>query len=276
MPALESAEGPGPLDGTPAPAGGGGSKRAGVPPGRGLRGALSFLTQVPIGLIGEVTPGDVGRGTLYFPLVGAALGGASAATAWLASLILPVWIAALIAVAVGAALTGALHLDGVADTLDSYGAGTRARALEVMRDHAVGSYGIVAVVLDLGLRTAAIAALIGRPHGLLYLVAAGALSRSAAVALGVLLPPARAHAGLTSVLEGVKPWRAIVAAAIGVLVAIACIGPAGIVLAAAGSALAALWGWHCIRRLGGMTGDTLGAASEGVELLVLVAGTAMR
>jgi adenosylcobinamide-GDP ribazoletransferase len=243
-------------------------------PFAGVLGALSFLTQVPVGLLGEVTASDIGRGTLYFPLVGAGVGGASALAAWLVSFVLPVWVAALAAVAVGAALTGALHLDGLADTLDGYGAGTRARALEIMRDHSVGSYGIVAVVLDLGFRTAAIASLLPRPHGLLYLVAAGALSRSAAVALGVLLPPARTNAGLTRVLEGVRPWRAIVAAGLGVAIAVVSVGVPAFALALVVAVVAALWGWHCMDRLGGMTGDTLGAASETSEVLVLLTGVA--
>lgn len=242
----------------------------------GVRGALSFLTQVPVGLLGDVTPTDIGRGTVYFPLVGAAVGGASALVAWLAYMALPLWVAAVAAVAVGAVLTGALHLDGLADTLDGYGAGTRTRALEIMRDHSVGSYGIVAVVLDLGFRAAAIAALLPKPHGLFYLVAAGALSRSAAVALGVLLPPARAHAGLTAVLEGVKPWRAALAVALGLAIAALSIGWATLAAASLAGAAAALWAWHCHRRLGGMTGDTLGAASEGTEVLVLLLGTALR
>jgi adenosylcobinamide-GDP ribazoletransferase len=244
-------------------------------PFAGVRGALSFLTQVPVGLLGDVTPGDIGRGTLYFPLVGAGVGGAAALAAWLASFVLPVWVAALTAVAVGAALTGALHLDGLADTLDGYAAQTRARALEIMRDHSVGSYGIVAVVLALGFRTAAVASLLPRPHGLLYLVAAGALSRSAAVALGVLLPPARANAGLTTVLEGVRTWRAIAAVALGLAVALVSVGPPALALALVVAIFAAAWGWHCMHRLGGMTGDTLGAGSEGAELLVLLVGVAL-
>jgi adenosylcobinamide-GDP ribazoletransferase len=242
----------------------------------GVRGALSFLTQVPVGLLGEVTPADIGRGTIYFPLVGAAVGAASAVAAWLAYMVFPLWVAALVGVGAGVALTGALHVDGLADTLDGYGGGTRARALEIMRDHSVGSYGIVAVILDIGFRAAAIAALLPRAHGLMYLVAAGALSRSAAVALGVLLPPARAQAGLTSVLEGVKAWRVLLAVAIGLVIAGLAIGLPALAAAAMVAAGAALWGWHCRRRLGGMTGDTLGAASEAGEVMVLLLGTALR
>src|SRR3981081_4406692 len=106
----------------------------------GIRGALSFLTVVPVGRGTRFGAGDVGRGAIYFPLIGAGVGGAVALSAWAASLVLPLSLAALIGVAAGALLTGALHLDGLADTADGYGGRTRARALEIMRDHAVGSY----------------------------------------------------------------------------------------------------------------------------------------
>jgi adenosylcobinamide-GDP ribazoletransferase len=219
---------------------------------------------------------DVGRGAVYFPLVGAGIGGAVALTAWAASLVLPFGLAALIAVAAGVLLTGALHLDGLADTADGYGGRTRPRALEIMRDHAVGTYGVVAVVLDLGLRTAALASLLPSPHRLLYVVAAGALSRSLAIGLGALLPSARADGAQASLLERVGPRSAAAAAVIGVLVAVLVSPWAGMLAALGVATVGVLWGWHCVRRLGGMTGDTLGAASEAGEVLVLLVGVIVR
>jgi adenosylcobinamide-GDP ribazoletransferase len=242
---------------------------------KGVRAALSLLTVVPAGDLTGITAEDVGRGTVWFPLIGAGVGAAAALAAWAAAFVLPPLVAGLAAVGVAAVLTGALHLDGLADTADGYGGRTRARALEIMRDHSVGSYGVVALALDVGLRAAAVAALVGRPHGPLWLVAAGALSRSTAVALGVLLPNARAD-GLGRVLEGAGRARVAVAAAAGVAIAGLAAGWPGLAAAAAVAALAALWGWHCVRRLGGATGDTLGAASEGCEIAVLLVGAALR
>jgi len=242
----------------------------------GIRGALSFLTVVPVGRGTGFGASDVGRGAIYFPLIGAGVGGAVALSAWAASLVLPLSLAALSGVAAGALLTGALHLDGLADTADGYGGRTRARALEIMRDHAVGSYGVVAVVLDLGLRTAALASLLPSPHRLLYLVAAGALSRSLAVGLGALLPNARAEGGQSSLLEGIGPRRAAAAAVAGVLIAVLVSRWAALPAAIGVAAVGVLWGWHCLRRLGGMTGDTLGAASEAGEVLVLLVGVVVR
>jgi adenosylcobinamide-GDP ribazoletransferase len=174
------------------------------------------------------------------------------------------------------AADGALHVDGLADTADGYGAADPARALEIMRDHSVGTYGVVAVVLDLGLRTAAIATLAGRPGGLLFLVAAGAVSRSAMVGLGTLVPYARAGPGLGSLLSGAPRSLAIWVALLGAAIAVLAVRLPGLAAAALAGVAVAGWGWHCVRRLGGITGDTLGAASEGCEVIVLLMGVALR
>lgn len=242
----------------------------------GLRGAVSFLTLLPIGSGSGVEGADVGRCAVYFPLIGAAVGAAVAISAWAASLVTPPAVAAVVAVGVGALLTGAIHIDGLADTLDGYGGRGRARTLAIMRDHAIGSYGVVGVVVDLGLRAAVIASLLPKPHLLFYLVAAGALSRSAAVGLGSLLPPARVDGGHAGLLEGVGWRRAAIALLLGVGIAVLCLGWTAVLAAAAVGAGAVLWGRHCLRRLGGVTGDTLGAGSEGAELLVLLLAVVIR
>src|SRR5215472_17269472 len=244
-------------------------------PLRSLRAAVAFLTRVPVDPRGTVEAADVAGGAIFFPVVGALVGGASAAVAWALALVLPAAVAALGAVAAGAALTGALHLDGLADTADSYGAHDRGRALAIMRDHAVGSYGVVAIVLDLALRAAATAALLTRPRGILALVAAGALSRAASAATGALLRPARADASLGSVLAGSSRALAAGAAVLGTAIAVLAMGLAGLAAAAAVALAALAWGGLCRRRLGGITGDTLGAASEGAEVLVLLVGAAL-
>src|SRR5205823_452731 len=113
-----------------------------------------------------------------FPLVGAALGAAVGGAAYGLARIMPSLAAAGIALALGALLTGALHLDGLADTADALGARSREGALAIMRDHAIGTYGATALVLDLVVKTAALAALAGRSRVVLEALAAGALSRA--------------------------------------------------------------------------------------------------
>lgn len=240
------------------------------------RAAVAFLTRIPVDPRGDLNASAVGRGAIYFPLVGGLVGGVSATLAWALAMVFPTTIAALGAVAVAALLTGALHIDGLADTADSYGAMDARRALEIMRDHSVGTYGVVAVALDLAVKTAATAALIARPGGLLLLVAAGALSRSALVGLGALVPYARAEAGLGTLLAGAPRSAVVVAAALGTVIAALSAHLSAIVAAALVGLAALVWAWHCTRRLGGITGDTLGAASEGSEILVLLVGVAWR
>jgi adenosylcobinamide-GDP ribazoletransferase len=238
-----------------------------------FRAAVSFLTRLPVGDRGDIGPTDIGNGVIYFPLVGAAVGGAIAVTAWAASLILPVTAAAIFGVGAGVLLTGAIHADGLADTADGYGASNRARALEIMHDHQLGTYGVLAVAIDVGLRVALLAALLAHPRGLTFLVAAGALSRASAVGAGALFPKARVDGLHSSVLKGVNTSRAVLALVIGLAIALISVGWLALPGALAASVATALWGWHCHRRLGGMTGDTLGAASEFSELLVLALGS---
>src|SRR5947207_11706745 len=108
-----------------------------MPVVRRLLAAIAFLTRIPIG--GGTS--DVAGGAVLFPLVGAALGAAVGGTAYGLARILPSFAAAGIALALDALLTGALHLDGLADTADALGAGSREGALAIMRDHAIGTSG---------------------------------------------------------------------------------------------------------------------------------------
>src|SRR5262245_11857332 len=98
--------------------------------------AVAFLTRVPLGRVVSVDAGDVGRGAWLFPAVGGLVGGTAGLLADVTAAWLPALAAGALAVALAALLTGALHLDALADTADSLGATSRERALEIMRDHA--------------------------------------------------------------------------------------------------------------------------------------------
>src|SRR5262245_48108304 len=154
---------------------------------RPLPAAVAFLTRIPVGGASF----DPRTGAALFPVVGAGVGAAVGGTAYGLARIVPPLVAAGAALAVGALLTGALHLDGLADTADALGTRSREAALAIMRDHAIGSYGAVALVLDLLVKAAALAALAGRSRVVLEALAAGALSRAVPVVLGLLLPDVR-------------------------------------------------------------------------------------
>jgi adenosylcobinamide-GDP ribazoletransferase len=238
---------------------------------RGLAAAVAFLTRVPVGRFVRLDAADVARGGALFPLVGAGIGTVVGGIAQGLAGSLTAPIAALLGLAAGAALTGVLHLDGLADTADAFGATTRERALEIMRDHAVGAYGTVAVVLDLGLKASALAVLATRHDALRYAVCATAAARAVPVVLSAAVPYARAS-GAGNALGATGVPRAAVAVVIAVALAIVLHAP--IVLAAAAGA-ALIVGPVARRALGGITGDVLGAAAEVCEVGALVAAIAV-
>jgi len=236
-----------------------------------LRGAVSFLTRVPVG--GTVAADDVARGAALFPVVGAGVGALAGGLAALLHPTLSPFVAAAAAVALAALVTGAMHLDALADTADALGSHSRDAALEIMRDSRVGSFGATALVLDLLLKTGAIATLVARGDAIASLVVAGALSRGVSPALATFLPYPRAEGGPGSVLSG---RTSVVAAAIAAALAVAAavlLGEAWLVIPAAGVAIV-LAGFYR-RWLGGATGDCLGAATELSETLILVVAAAL-
>ena len=239
---------------------------------RGLAGAVAFLTRVPVGRWIELDAADVARGGALFPLVGAGIGAVVGATAQSTGSSLTAPLAALLGVAAGAVLTGVLHLDALADTADAVAAQTRERALEIMRDHAVGAYGAVALVLDLGLKAAALAALVGSHDAMRAAVCAAAAARAVPVLLSVSLPYARPAPGLGRALGGTGWARAAVAVVIAIVLCV-LLHAALLLAVVAGIALACGIAAH--RWLGGVTGDVLGAAAELSETGALIAAVVL-
>jgi adenosylcobinamide-GDP ribazoletransferase len=214
---------------------------------------------------------DIARAGLWFPLVGAGIGAAVGGTAAALAGPLGNLLAAALALAVGAALTGALHLDGLADAADGLGGRTREQMLEIMRDHRIGAYGATALGLDLLVKLAALAALTSHVAAV---VAAGALSRAVPVVLAAALPYA-GGSGLGSSLGRAARWRPAGATVVAAALAVGLAGRDGAVLVAVSSAVGAVLYAASRRRLGGVTGDTLGASAELVEAAALVAAVAL-
>jgi adenosylcobinamide-GDP ribazoletransferase len=237
---------------------------------RALAGAVAFLTRVPVGRWIVLGGDDVSRAGAAFPFVGAGIGAVVGGLADALSGPLTAPVAAVCGVAAGTVVTGALHLDGLADTCDALGATSRERALEIMRDHRVGAYGAIALVLDLALKIAAVAALAARGDALRFAVCATAVARVAPVVLAAGLPYARTGGGTGDVLgsRARAAAAAVVAGAFCVwLGAAALLVVAGVAMLVVGLAAKA---W-----LGGRTGDVLGASAEVVELACFVAAVAV-
>jgi adenosylcobinamide-GDP ribazoletransferase len=243
---------------------------------RAAAAAVTFLTRVPLGRRVAVDAADVARGALLFPLVGAGVGALSGAAAVLLHPRLPALAAAVLAIAVSVLLTGAMHVDALADTADAAGAPTRQRALEIMRDSRIGSFGATALILDLLLKAAAVAALLDRGGALGALVAAGAVSRAAAPPLALTLRYPRVEGGPGSVLTGRIAWPTVLGAAlVGVGGAVLANGVTGLVMAGTVAATTVCLGLLYRRWLGGATGDNLGAATEVGETVALLVAVAL-
>jgi adenosylcobinamide-GDP ribazoletransferase len=237
--------------------------------------ALAFLTRIPVPNA-TCTPEAIGRSAAMFPVVGALVGTVEVLVLWICGRAMPPTLTAALIVLTGIVLTGALHLDGLADMADGFGGGgTREDVLRIMRDHQIGTYGAIALVMTLLLQISAIASLIERDAAARFLVAAPAASRWAMVLLGRRLPYARPDAGLGRALTDHVRDREVWESTALVLAIIAGLarGP-GIVGLALTLALTVWMGLVCRRRIGGVTGDTLGANAVLCETVILMAAVA--
>jgi adenosylcobinamide-GDP ribazoletransferase len=181
-----------------------------------------------------------------------------------------------VAIALSLVLTGALHVDALADTADAVGASTRERALEIMRDPRIGSFGVAAVAIDLVIKVAAVAQLVDRGGTISALVAAGALSRATSPPLAWALSYPRAGGGTGGVLTGrVGLVSAFGAPIVACAIAVAVAGATGAVLVGVVAASAILLGLAFRAWLGGATGDSLGTVTELGETAALVVAAAL-
>lgn len=244
---------------------------------RWLRAAVvivSWMTVLPVPLHTAVDRDGARRAITLLPLAGALIGGLCALGAWAATALgaTPLLAAALVTLA-GAALTRGMHLDGLADTVDalaSYAEPDRAR--EIMRDGPVGPLGAAAIVLVSIVECAALAAIISA-HGWWAIVAIGVVSRAVTVVLcrrGQGAAPGGGFGPLVADSQGpvALGWAALCALATAAAAGyrLGGVSAAGIVaaLVAALGAAMPLWGAHITRRIGGVSGDVLGATIAGV------------
>jgi adenosylcobinamide-GDP ribazoletransferase len=237
--------------------------------------AVQFLTRVPVPRRVGFSPDWLTTCVRHFPLVGAGIGIFGAVVLWLGMLFWPAWVAALLAVGATAWLTCAFHEDGLADSCDALmGAVSRDRALAIMKDSRIGTYGTVGLLVVVGLRVALAAGVAAQSAALAgaVMVASHALARTAAVALMVLLPyggdadHAKAKP-LALDVPAALAWHAMGWSCLLLFVP-------GLAVERLGLAVVALGVWvlwmrrMLMRRLGGFTGDTLGATEQVGEVIV--------
>ncbi|HEV3030670.1 MAG TPA: adenosylcobinamide-GDP ribazoletransferase [Polyangia bacterium] len=242
---------------------------------RPLVAAFAFLTRLPV-WSGPLRDVDLGRSLTFFPVVGLVLGLVLRGTGSLLVGVVEPTLAAVVLVALLAALTGGLHLDGVADVFDGLGGGRgdKQRTLDIMRDSHIGAHGAAALVLLLLAKVFAVAELLAR-RDLACLLVFPAVARWAVTPAIVFHPYARPE-GLGRAFNGeARSWEVAGATAI-LALAIGVIGPRFIAPAAGALVAASLLALWLRRRLGGLTGDVYGAAIELAEVATLAIAGAMR
>lgn len=237
-----------------------------------LAAAVSFLTRIPVRLREEPS---MTAAVPWFPVVGAGVGMIVGGVAVGLAELVPMSVAAAVAVLVGVLVTGAFHEDGLADVADAFAGGwTVEQRLRILKDPLHGSYGVAALCGTIVLRIVALASL-GPAVAFAGAIAAHTLGRGAAVGLMGTVRVATAD-GLGADYARSLPRRsAVVGVAVSIAIAAVATGWWVAALAVAAALSAAAVGWLAVRKIGGVTGDVLGATEQVAECLVLVTITAL-
>jgi adenosylcobinamide-GDP ribazoletransferase len=240
--------------------------------GRDALSALSLLTRLPLNL---KAPSGAAAAWAW-PLAGAVIGAIAGIIATVAQTAgLPPGLAAALALVTQALLTGAMHEDGLADCADGFWGGwTPARRLEIMKDSQIGTYGTLALILVTLIRWSAVATLLASGAGPLFLVAMGTLSRAPMALIAALLPGARTT-GLSAAVGRPSLTTAVAGAALAAALALPGLGLAILPVALAIALISATLALTARTKIGGQTGDVLGASQQLAEAAALITATAL-
>lgn len=231
---------------------------------------LGFMTRIPVNVnLGEVKDEDMHKGFLYYPVVGLIIGIVDMIVYLLISLILPSFFGIVFAVLANFCVTGAFHLDGLSDTADGiYSARTKERMLEIMKDSRIGTNGAIAMCFDLILKIGGLAYI---PHTmipvmLLLMPVAGKMVQGAIVYKAVY-PREKGIGIYVGTVDGPTVIGTVI---IGLLLMIAGFSYWGVILFAVLYLFAYLFRIYITGKIGGITGDVMGAGSELSEVLLLL------
>jgi adenosylcobinamide-GDP ribazoletransferase len=234
--------------------------------------AVRFLTIIPWPAAAVRDPEDLGGSMAFYPLVGAMLASVLAGMYWLGGELFPEGVLRPAVILLLVVATGGLHLDGLADVCDGFYAGaTKAEVLRIMKDPHVGSMGVVGIV---GVLLTKVVLLSHLPSSMLYsaLLVFPVISRGGMVWGAWLAPYARSEGGTGQAFFQTLHGRHVGLAAVFVgLWTVLFAGWSAVILLLCAAAATQLWVAYCRRRIGGMTGDTLGALNEWLEIVTLAA-----
>ena len=243
-------------------------KDAATPEPEDIRAALGLLTRLPLSMDPDHGTRRGARAAWAYPIAGMAVAAVAGLVGGLGAFfgLAPAMVAGLV-LAVSAILTGAMHEDGLADSLDGlWGGWDRARRLEIMKDSRIGTYGVLGLVITLLLRWSALTVLAASGGLFWVLVGAAAVSRGAMVGVMAALPHARED-GLSHGVGRPDDRITGIALAIAALVGLVTLGLVPMIWAA----IAAVGCGAIARaRIGGQTGDILGAVQQVSEVAILM------
>lgn len=233
--------------------------------------AFSFLTILPVG---QTLPSEgkaLARSMAFFPLVGLVIGLLLALGHYLLSFFLPKPLVLWFTLGLLTLLTGGLHLDGLADTIDGLASGgSRERILEVMRDSRIGAFGVISLILLIGAKYLALDQ-ISNPSITHSLILMAVMGRNSMVLVCYLSPYARFGEGLGKPFaENLRGREMILSLASAFGIPLLLVGIKGILVFFGVGLFSLAYRFFFIKKLGGVTGDILGAANEMVELLCLI------
>ncbi len=232
--------------------------------------ALQFLTSFPIKLKGEIADKELAKSMAYFPLVGFAIGIVLAFACNVFNLIFPHEVNCALILALNVIITGGLHIDGFIDTFDGLASrGDRKRVLEIMREGRPGAIGIAAAIL---LFLAKYALLVSLPKGTIEisLVAMATLSRWSLVISSGLYPYAREGEGLGGkFIQDLSRREGFLSAIFALLIVAFIFKLQTFILVPTIAIFLFGFNFYINKKIGGITGDTLGALNELVEVLTL-------
>lgn len=239
---------------------------------RAFVAAVQFLTRIPVPASAAYDPADLVRSTPYFPAVGLIVGLFGAGAYRLAALGWTPFVAVTLAVTGTILLTGAFHEDALADAFDGFGGGWhREQVLAIMKDSRVGSYGAVAVAVAVVLKVGTLAAL--APGDVVRALVAGHVAaRWSSLPLIWWLPYARETSGTGKPFAAsVTLGRLAAGTVVTILITVIAVGGQAFLVLAIGAITAAACGQYFKARIGGITGDCLGAANQLVEVATYMA-----
>lgn len=245
---------------------------------RALAAAFTFMTRVPLGALASHDPADLPTSSVYFPVVGLAVGLVGGSIYALSARLWPMPLAIVLSICATVLMTGAFHEDALADAFDGFGGGwSREQVLAIMKDSRVGSYALVGVTLTLATKFAALHAIASAGASIdvvRSLVVAHVLGRWSSLVLIRRYPYVRPASDLERpsagrpFVAGVTVEHLIASTLVMLLILEVAMGWQALLPLIVALVVTAGAGWYFHRRIGGITGDALGAANQIVEVFV--------